>query len=237
MSEFFPTPDPSLNVIDPAILNSPASATVPAISDVATEYLGYLNLATKATQENFIDDFATETLKLLGFNKCGTTVSTHYIIPLTICGKANCVAQTDVCLIHHPTFILLVLIEDRTLSNRTDGEAQVIAEAIATFQFNNGNHKEHSLDPLNAMTIPAITMTGTRPTFFLVPVTSELSNTVITGQHPNTPTRVLQCATIFTHLWCASTGMEDMEYRKLALKHFLTFKMLAKNHWVLIFSV
>ena len=86
MSEFFPTPDSSLNLIDPAILNSPASVTDPAISDVVTEYLGYLNLAIRATQENFIDDFAAKTLELLGFNKCGTTVSTHYIVPLTICG-------------------------------------------------------------------------------------------------------------------------------------------------------
>jgi hypothetical protein len=106
-SEFFPTPDPSLDLIDPAILNSPAGATYPAISDVATEYLGYLNLAARATQENFINDFAAETLKLLGFNEHGTTVSTRYIIPLTICGEANHVAQTDVCLIHRPTFILL----------------------------------------------------------------------------------------------------------------------------------
>jgi hypothetical protein len=94
-SEFFPTPEPSLDLIDPAI------------SDVATEYLDYLDLAARATQENFINDFAAETLKLLGFNERGTTVSTRYIIPLTICGEANHVAQTDVCLIHRPTFILL----------------------------------------------------------------------------------------------------------------------------------
>jgi hypothetical protein len=91
-SEFFPTPDPSLDLIDPVILNSPSGATDPAISNIATEYLSYLDLAARATQENFINDFATETLKLLGFNKCGTTVSTRYIIPLTICGKANRVA-------------------------------------------------------------------------------------------------------------------------------------------------
>jgi len=29
-----------------------------------------------------------------------------------------------------------------------------------------------------------------------------------------------------------STGMEDTEYRKLALRCFLTFKALAKSHWV-----
>jgi hypothetical protein len=68
----------------------------------------------------------------------------------------------EVCLIYRPTFILLVLVEDKTLNNRTDAEAQVIAEAIAAFQFNNRKRKEHGLDPLDAMTIPAITMSGTR---------------------------------------------------------------------------
>ena len=200
LSKCFPTPDLSLDLIDPAILNSPTGATDPAISNVATEYLGYLNLAARATQENFINDFAAETLKLLGFNERSTTVSTRYIIPLTICGKANCVTQTDVCLIHHPTFILLVLVEDKTLSNRTDAEAQVIAEAIAASQFNNRKRKEHGLDPMDAMTIPAITVTDTCPTFFLVPVTLKLSNAVITGQHPVIQNQVLQCATALTHL-------------------------------------
>ena len=227
-SKFFPTPDLLLDLINPAILNPPAGATDPAISNVTTEFLGYLNLTARATQENFIDDFTAETLELLGFNKYGTTVSTHYIIPLTICGEANHTAQTGVCVIHHPTFILLVLIKDKVPNNRSDAEAQVIAEAIATFQFNNRKHKEHGLDPLG-------TMTDTFPTFFLVPVTLELSNAAITGQYPKIPTQVLCCATALTHLWGTSTGMEDTKYRKLALKRFPAFKTLAKNHWVHIF--
>ena len=158
----------------------------------------------------------------------------RWLRSLTICGEANRVAHTGVCLIHRPSFILFVLVEDKTLSNRTDAEAQVIAEAIAAFQFNNRKRKEHSLCPLDAMTIPAITMTGTRPTFFLVPVTLKLSNAVITDQHPVIQTRVLRCATALTHLRRASTGMEDTEYRKFALKCFLVFKTLAKSHWVLI---
>ena len=79
------------------------------------------------------------------------------------------------------------------------------------------------------MTIPAITMTGTRPTFFLVPVTVGLSNAVITGQYPAIQTQVLRCSTALAP--ARRAGMEDTEYRQLALKHFLAFKMLAKSHW------
>ena len=46
---------------------------------------------------------------------------------------------------------------------------------------------------LDAMTIPVITMAGTRPTSCLVPVTLELSDAVIGGQHLVIQTRVLRC--------------------------------------------
>ena len=190
--------------------------------------LNTLATAARATQENFINDFTVETLKLLGFNECGTTVSTRYVIPLTMCGEANRVAQTDVCLIHRPTSILLV----QTPSNRTNAEAQVIAESIAAFQFNNRKRSERGLDPLDAMTIPVIPMTGTRPTSCLVPVTLELSDAVISGQHSVIQTRVLRCVTVLTHLQRASIGMGNTEYRKLALKRFLASKTLAKSHWM-----
>ena len=233
--DFFLTPDPSLDYIDPGILNSPPGNDDPALSDAAAAYLDYLDLAAKATQKSFIDDFAAETLKLLGFNeRRRIAVSTRYTIPSTICGDANCAAQTDVCLIHLSTFILLVLVEDETLINRTNAEARVIAEAIAAFQFNNDKRGERGLNPLDSMTIPCITMSGTRPTFYLVPVTMELNNAVITGQYPATETNVLKCATVATHTRRASTGMEDTEYRKLALKRFLAFKELAKSYWVRI---
>ena len=53
---------------------------------------------------------------------------------------------------------------------------------------------DHGLDPLDAMTIPCITMTDTHPTFHLVPVTRELENAIITGQYSATQTRVIHGA-------------------------------------------
>ncbi len=135
------------------------------------------------------------------------------------------------CLIHRPTFILLVLVVEKILSIGGNAEAQVIADAIAAFQFNNRKRKEHGLDPLDTMIIPAITMTGSRPTFFLVPVTLGLSTAVITGQYPAIQTQVLRCSTALGYARRANAGMEDTKYRQLALKHFLAFKTLAKSHW------
>ena len=130
--KFFSTPDPSLDHIGPAILNSPPGDDNPALSDATVEYLGYLNYATRPSQECFILDFAAETLVLLDFNKRPPLTGVHrcYTIPLLIRGGANCVAQIDMCLIHRPTFILLVLIEGKTLTDGINAEAQAIAGAI-----------------------------------------------------------------------------------------------------------
>jgi hypothetical protein len=230
---FGPNAHPPLDHLDRAILDGRPGDDSPNISEVAVEYLGYLDMATNATQKTFIDEFATQTLKLLGFQDRHSLIIQRNIIPLTICGQSRS-AQTDVCLLHRPSMVLLVLAKDKTLNNQTPAtavEAQVIAEAIAAYQFNNDKRTQRTLPILDAMMIPCITMIGTRPTFYLVPVTKELSESVMTGSFPATQTHVLKCVTTPAHAR-AGEGMEDTEYRRLALKHFLAFKTLAKSHWI-----
>ena len=222
--------DPSLDHLDPAILTSPINADDPNLSNAAADYLGYLDLATNATQESAIDDFAAATLRLLGFNDRHSTVATRYIIPLTICGESR-TAQTDVCVVYRPSTVLLVLVEDKTLFNRTSAEAQMVAEAIAAFQHNNTKRAARGKPVLEVMTIPCITMVGTNPTFYLVAVTKELSDAVMTGQYPPTQTRVLKCVTVVGHQRRVSDGMGNIEFRDLALRRFVAFKNLAKSHW------
>jgi hypothetical protein len=134
--------DPSLDHLDPAILNASPGSEDPSLSEAVAEYLGYLDLATTATQESAIDDFAAHTLRFLGFNERKTLVRTRHVIPLTI--------TTDVCLLHRPILVLLILVEDKTLSNSPDAEAQVVAKAIAAFQFNNTKRGDSGLPLLNS---------------------------------------------------------------------------------------
>ena len=228
-ADFFPTPDPSLDHIDPAILNSPLGSNPNlAISGVSPRYLDYLDLATRVPQECFILDFAAETLRLLGFEERRAFVFQRYSIPLTIPGEADPVDQTGICIIHaHPTLVLLVLVIAKTLTNEAGPETQVAATAITAFRFNNKMREDHGLNPLDAMIIPCITMANTCPIFYLVPVTTALINTVI-GQCPSSQSQVLRCPTVTT----SNAGMEDTEYRKLVLKRLLAFKALARSHLV-----
>lgn len=232
-AEFFRTPDPSLKHIDSAILNSPSPPDVGdlSISDDAIEYLGCLNLAIESPQ-GFLTTFAYKTLGLLGFDKHRAAIIPQLPIPLTVCGKTDPI-QTVSCLVHtHQQFILLVLVGGE--AGAVGLEAWAIAGAIAAFQYNNNKRRDGRFDPLDAMIIPCITMTGTHPDFYLVPVTASLSNAIIIGRRPTTQTRVLHCSTIATHTQDASVGMEDTEYRKLALRRFLAFKELVQKHRALI---
>ncbi|KAH6912326.1 hypothetical protein BKA70DRAFT_1219456 [Coprinopsis sp. MPI-PUGE-AT-0042] len=209
--------DPSLEHLDPTILTSPNSED-PNLSDAVADYLGYLDLATHPRQENVVNDFTAATLKLLGFNERHSNVATRYNIPLTHCCETRD-AQADVCLVYHPTTVLLVCIQNMERYLKPNVEAHVVAQAIAAFQFNNKKREARAKPVLDAMTIPCISMLGTIPTFYLVPVTQELSKAVISAQSrlPTSQTRVLMCVTVAADLAGWSKGMADLEFRKLAL--------------------
>lgn len=220
--------NPSLTGLDPALMHSPLGST--NVSDDTYRFLSYLDLATNAGQETVTDDFARELLHIVGFEERGYVLRTHHIIPLSICGDIDKVAQTDVCLLDRRSTIFLILQENRTVFNTSDPEPPVIAEAIAAYQQNNLKRARMGLSTLDTMTVPCITMIGTRPTFYLVPVTQELSDAVITGRWPEVETKVLKCVTFVSH-GQLSEGMETPEYRRVAFKHMIAFKALAKTQW------
>ena len=224
--------DPPLTGLDPALINSPLDLDDSHLSDDTYRFLGYLDLATNTSQETAIVDFARELLRVVGFEERGRILRTRHTIPLSICGENNTVVQTDVCLMDRRSTILLVLRqEDQTIFNPSDPESQVIAEAIAAYQHNNQRRNRMGLPTLNTMTVPCITMVGTRPTFYLVPVTRELSDAVITGQWPEVETKVLMCVTVAGRHRRLSEGMEVPEYRRVAFQRMLAFKAIAKSHW------
>ncbi|KAJ6490224.1 hypothetical protein C8R47DRAFT_1273115 [Mycena vitilis] len=115
------------------------------------------------------------------------------------------------------------------LSNVTDPQSQVIARAIAVFQFNNRKRVDFCREPLESMVIPCIAMSGTRPTFYLVPVTLQLSTAVATGQYTS-ETVVSMGVTVAGKPRRVHDGMEGTEYRKVAVQRFLAFKTLAKRY-------
>jgi hypothetical protein len=60
---------------------------------------------------------------------------------------------------------------------------------------------------LECMTIPSISTAGTRPMFYLVPVTFELSTAVMAGSYPRCETMVSMCVTVAGQRWDGCLGV------------------------------
>ncbi|KAF8590122.1 hypothetical protein K439DRAFT_1644792 [Ramaria rubella] len=159
----------------------------------ADKIIPYLDLASRSKegQESMVDDFAKELLRSLGFESEGRLIRTRHILRMVISGQDS-TAQTDVCIIDMSNTLLLLVQEDKRDENPKDPEPQVIAEAIAAFQENNKIRVDYDVDELDRMIIPCITMIGTFPIFYLVTVTRELSECVMTAQYPSSKTIVLK---------------------------------------------
>jgi hypothetical protein len=208
------------------------------LSDETYRLLQYLDLASKANsgQESAVHDFTREILRSLGYEKRGLLLRSHYrsryAIPLLGCGEPNISAQADVCLVQgSSTTILMVVQEDKDILSARDPAPQVIAEAIATLQYNNRIRARAGQSELDSMTIPCITMTGTRPIFYLVPVTRNLSEAVATSMRFSLSPTVVQKCVVTSSSHRLSEGMETPDFRQVALQHFAAFRTLAEAHW------
>jgi hypothetical protein len=134
--------------------------------------------------------------------------------------------------------VLLVLQTDKTRANAaaaasTTGqpEPRIIAGAVAAYQNNNKMREARGLPAIDSMTIPCVAMSGTQPTFYLVPVSSELNIAVMTGRNAYTPINVTKCVTTFGPDGRFRESMETAEYRRLAFQRFVAFRGLAKEYW------
>ena len=175
-------------------------------------------------QKAAINDFAVELLRMLGFEQRGCILRSRYAIPLNICGESSQTAQTDICLLHHASTIFLLVQEDKSELN---AESKVISEAIASFQENNRNRIWLGKSRKSSMSIPCITMVGTRPIFYVVPVTQQLCTAVERGQNPEEATEVTKCVVgAETQL---SDGMERLDFRLEALMHYVLFRSLTEG--------
>lgn len=220
----------SLNNIDPNLFSGTLGTQ--GLSDETFRLLQCLDLARNSGQESAVRDFAKEILRALGYEKRGLLLRSRYAIPLLISDDLHRSAWTDVCLVQGSSVILMVVQTDEAT---VDPEPQVIAEAIATFQYNNRISARLGDPELDLMTIPCIAMLGTRPIFYLVPVTRKLSEAVAAAQHPSPPTVVKKCV-VTSNSYRLSEGMETPDFRQLALWHFTAFRTLAEAHWSLFMT-
>jgi hypothetical protein len=110
------------------------------VSDRNAELVNLLDLAVKPTpaEESAVDDFAVALFTLLGYVKRHRVARTRKDIPLFICGDWRH-AKTDVCLIDRQQNDILLLVQEdkRYQEDPRSAQHQLVAEAIAAFDYNN----------------------------------------------------------------------------------------------------
>lgn len=223
IQEFFGTPNlPACN--RPSLLGFMSTEDRQFAPDNETrKLLHYLDLALdpKGGQEAAITTLVTKLLEELGYDDGDRIIFPRRTLPFLICGIYSS-ALTDVCLMNDHEILLVVQVEDRRLSFK-DPEPQVIAEAIAAFALNNKVRADSQrLPPLAAATIPAIIMVGTKPVFYKIRVTAELSTAVASGVYPDHRTLVSRYVPDLPRRH--SLGMRPLQNRAEILACFEAFK-------------
>jgi hypothetical protein len=181
-------------------------------------------MATPPGEESAVADFTAHLLSLLGYNTANCFIRQRKDIPLVMCGGRT-QAKTNVCVVDRDQRILLLVQEDKGLLEGVDPEPQLIAEAIAAFQYNNTLLRRIGAQLIQAKTIPGITMIGSTPTFYKINVTQDLLYAVETGQYPANPTTVYKLVPPVDDLSrLRQNGMKPLNNRAVILGCFEAFK-------------
>ncbi|KAI0255745.1 hypothetical protein BJV78DRAFT_1151243 [Lactifluus subvellereus] len=181
-------------------------------------------MAIAPGEESAVDDFAAHLLSMLDYDAPGRHIRQHKDIPFFICGIASH-AKTDVCVVNDAQGIILLVQEDKRYLERVDPEAQLIAEAIATFQDHNNRLRRAGLPTLQSRVVPGISMVGTAPTFYKVDVTVDLVRAIELGQYPAQVTTVHRFVPpVPRPLAMQQEGMRPLDNRRIMIQCFEALK-------------
>ncbi|KAF8517382.1 hypothetical protein BU17DRAFT_49786 [Hysterangium stoloniferum] len=186
---------PQLTTVSPVILDNLDEPTGP-LHKADMDFFTYMEDAMyiPPEHESFVSDFAAFVLKMMCYDEGRRVIHLRKEIPFEMCGESVDV-KTDVCVMEPVDMggkYLLLLQEDKSHISLTEPEPEprLIAEAIAAFHDNNRVLHVAGLPPFQSRIFAGITMIGTMPTFYKIPVTKELSKCVATSQYPPLVTTV-----------------------------------------------
>jgi len=197
------------------------------VDDDSYQVVRYMDLAMDPVpgEESAVDDFTMQLLRMMGYasRALGRDLRSRKDIPLFICGEWRH-AKADVCVMDRNGYLLLVQ-EDKRHKEVVDPEPQLTAKAVAAVQSNNRMRDLLGLEPFNVKVMAGITMTGTSPTFFKIPVTLELIGAIQRGEYPATPTVVaMHRPAVPRPARRLSEGMRPLDNRRAILACFEAFR-------------
>ncbi|KAJ3518171.1 hypothetical protein NLJ89_g2 [Agrocybe chaxingu] len=176
--------------VSPTILNNLHIPDGP-LSKSDRQFFQYLRAAEHATSgESAVDDFAAFILRMLDYDDEDRVVRLRKEISFYMAGE-RVGAKADVCVMNDLDYLLLVK-EDKRQQSSDDPEPQLIAEAIAAYYQNNFRRTRAGLPALPPILMPGITMVGTAPIFYRIPISPQLLEALVTSTYPKEETIVLR---------------------------------------------
>ncbi|KZV75966.1 hypothetical protein PENSPDRAFT_748141 [Peniophora sp. CONT] len=211
---FFGTDELPLSTVDPEILTRQTAKDMTLgcnarFIDRITLAMVPVRAEARDWEESAVIEFAAELLELLGYVERRCITRSLKELPLLSRDEWKS-AKCDVCRFHClRKEVLLVVNEDRHyMDDPRHAEAQLVAQAIAAFDYNNRSRTWAGLPTLDSKIMPGIVILGTAPTFYKIPVTAALVQ-----HHPGPrPDRRL------------SEGMEPRDNREIILRSYEAFK-------------
>ncbi|KAH9012853.1 hypothetical protein EDB83DRAFT_323952 [Lactarius deliciosus] len=186
----------------------------------------YLGPAMKIPPaEGAVEEFAAHLLGLLGYDDvvAGGYICRQKHIPLFMCGGYTH-TKSSVCVANRNAEIFL-LVQKQEEKEGVDPEAQLIAQAIAAFQYNNRLLLRIGKAPIRVKAIPGIIILGTTPTFYKITVTQDLVDAIETSQYPANPTTVHRLVPPVDDLdGLGRDGMQPLNNRTVILGLFEAFR-------------
>ncbi|KAH9046184.1 hypothetical protein EDB84DRAFT_1629828 [Lactarius hengduanensis] len=190
---FFDTailPQPTVSSVILDNLEEPAGSLHKADMD----FFAYMEdaMAIPPGEESFVGDFAAFVLRMMRYDEGRRVVHLRREMGSEMCGQ-RLDAKADVCVMERSgtgAKYLLLVQEDKYHLSKDDPEPQPIAGAIAAFYETNRALKAAGLPKLQSKTFAGITMVGTTPTFYKIPVTNEMLISLATSQYPSQVTTV-----------------------------------------------
>jgi hypothetical protein len=196
----------------------------------AYTFIQYLDTAMSPPpgDESAVNDFIVNLLLTLGFAPKGTMIRTKKNFPLGMGGEIR-YAQADACILDGVNPLLLIQEDRSRVDPLTDPIPSLIAAAIAAFDvaYKHGLRIRPPFTP-----ILGITLCGSWPTFFKIPVSPGFVNAVACDGFRNVvvPNEVLcvsahspRVARPFKRL---EEGMKPLDNRFIVLSALMRFKHL-----------
>ncbi|KAF8489173.1 hypothetical protein F5888DRAFT_1206083 [Russula emetica] len=165
-------------------------------------------------EESAIRDFASQLFDILGYMGGNIITRTRKSIPYLICGEWR-VTMTD---------------EDKRYSHSEDlpdPRPQLIGEAIAAFHYDNNRRLGAGEPAVDSKVMLGIVLVGTTPTFYKIPITSNLVRHVRHGIYPSEPTVVSVLVPDLPRP-CPrhNEGMKPLDNRQTVFRYYEAFKRI-----------